>query len=91
MTEGVAVKLQWCVVAGDLSRGFSKYSLSSVNSIRRWSLVFKPTEFLENINNSNNSTIYRLTEGYSKTLPEKTYPPEGTLPTPWFADALDSQ
>jgi hypothetical protein len=38
---------------------------------------------------NNNSTIYRSTEGYSKTLPEKTYCPEGNLTMPWFADALD--
>jgi uncharacterized protein (UPF0305 family) len=32
--------------------------------------------------NNNNSTIYRIYFGYSKTLPENTYHPEGTLPTP---------
>jgi hypothetical protein len=41
--------------------------------------------------NNNNTTIYRLTDGYSKTLPEKANRLEETLPTPWFADALDSQ
>jgi hypothetical protein len=30
----------------------------------------------------NNSTIYRSTEGYSKTSPENTYRPEGTLNMP---------
>jgi hypothetical protein len=33
-------------------------------------------------NNNNNSTIYRNYFGYSKTWPENTYRPEGTLPTP---------
>jgi hypothetical protein len=32
--------------------------------------------------NNNNSTIYRNYFGYSKTWPENTYRPEGTLPTP---------
>jgi hypothetical protein len=40
---------------------------------------------------NNNSTIYRNYFGYSKTWPENTYHPEGTLPTPWFADTLDKQ
>jgi hypothetical protein len=31
---------------------------------------------------NNNSTIYRNYFGYSKTWPENTYHPEGTLPTP---------
>jgi hypothetical protein len=30
---------------------------------------------------NNNSTMYRLTHGYSKTLPEKTYGPKGTCCT----------
>jgi hypothetical protein len=33
-------------------------------------------------NNNNNSTIYRLTEGYSKTLPERPIVPKGLYPHP---------
>jgi hypothetical protein len=36
---------------------------------------------IQGSSDNNNSTIYRLTDDYSKTS-QKTYRPEGTLPTP---------